>query len=262
MRWPTSPSSVAENNIVCVRPVQWRRIHSTCGVNPSSAIRSASSSTTTSTSANETSSDFSRSISRSGVATTISTPSLELVDLVVPAGPAVHGEDPLAGVVGDRFEHLGDLDGELAGGHQDEPERAASARPRRGCGRASARRTRASCPSRCGPGRRRRGPAWRLGSPRSGSRTAGRTRPRRGRRRCGRDAEVGEAGRRLDGRHRGMVVSAEVLATWTGWSEEAGRRARRRRRGAPRRGVASVMVAARVAGRPPRGGRSPPAAQP
>ena len=43
MRWPTSPSSVAENSIVWLRPVQWRRIHSTCGVNPSSAMRSASS---------------------------------------------------------------------------------------------------------------------------------------------------------------------------------------------------------------------------
>ena len=82
MRWPTSPSSVAENSIVWVRPVQWRRIHSTCGVNPSSAMRSASSSTTTSTSSSEISADFSRSIRRSGVATTTSTPSLQLVDLV------------------------------------------------------------------------------------------------------------------------------------------------------------------------------------
>ena len=46
------------------------------------------------------------------------------------------------------------------------------------------------------------------------------------------------------------VVSAEVPEMWAGRSEEAGRRARRRRRGAPRRGVASVMVAARVAGQP------------
>ena len=59
MRWPTSPSSVAENSIVWCGPMQWRRIHSTCGVNPSSAMRSASSSTTTSTpSRGSTSSDL------------------------------------------------------------------------------------------------------------------------------------------------------------------------------------------------------------
>ena len=38
------------------------------------------------------------------------------------AGPAVDGEDLLAGVLGDGREHLGDLDGELAGGHEHEAE--------------------------------------------------------------------------------------------------------------------------------------------
>ena len=67
---------------------------------------------------------LSRSISRSGVATTISTPSPSSLDLVRTAGAAVHGEDPLTAVVGDRFEHLGDLHGELAGRHEHEAERA------------------------------------------------------------------------------------------------------------------------------------------
>ena len=40
---------MAENNIVWRGAVHLRRIHSTCGVNPSSAMRSASSSTTIST---------------------------------------------------------------------------------------------------------------------------------------------------------------------------------------------------------------------
>ena len=128
MMWPTSPSSVAENSIVWVRPVQWRRIHSTCGVKPSSAIRSASSRTTMSTSASATSPALSRSIKRSGVATTISTPSPRAVDLLRPARPAVHGEDALAAVVGDRFEHLGDLHGQLTGRYEHEAERAVGSR--------------------------------------------------------------------------------------------------------------------------------------
>ena len=38
---------------------------------------------------------------------------LQGLDLVVAAGPAVHGEHPLTGMLGDRCEHLGDLHGEL-----------------------------------------------------------------------------------------------------------------------------------------------------
>ena len=74
-RCATSPSSVAENSIVWCVPVTLRRIHSTCGVKPSSAMRSASSSTTISTASSCSSFSLSRSMSRSGVATTTSTPS-------------------------------------------------------------------------------------------------------------------------------------------------------------------------------------------
>ena len=42
-RLATCPSSVAENNIVWCTAVTWRMIHSTWGINPSSAMRSASS---------------------------------------------------------------------------------------------------------------------------------------------------------------------------------------------------------------------------
>ena len=41
----------------------------------------------------------------------------------MPAGAAVDGEDPLAGVGGDRLEHLGDLDGQLTRRHQHQAER-------------------------------------------------------------------------------------------------------------------------------------------
>ena len=127
MRWPTSPSSVAENSIVWRRATQWRRIHSTCGVNPSSAMRSASSRTTTST---EPRLDLVRldqvdQPQRRGHDDLDA--EAQLLDLVGPAGPAVHGEHALAGVGGDRLEHLGDLDRQLTRGHEHEAERPAAA---------------------------------------------------------------------------------------------------------------------------------------
>ena len=221
-------------------------------------MRSASSSTTTSTSARETSSDFRRSIRRNGVATTISTPSLELVDLVVAAGAAVDRRG-CAGRRGWRPARAPRRPGRRARGWGRAPGRAAgSARPRRGCGPSSARRRRASCPTRCGPGRRRRARAWRPGSPRSGSRTAGRSRRRRGPRRCA----------------AGTPSSAKPVGGSTGGSRDDGRERRgrgavdgRRRRqggaagagGGVRPAVvnASVMVAARLAGTMSRDGGRP-----
>ena len=44
------------------------------------------------------------------------------VDLVVAAGAAVDGEDPLAHVGGERLEHLGDLHRQLTGRHEDQAE--------------------------------------------------------------------------------------------------------------------------------------------
>ena len=105
--------------------MQWRSTHSTCGVKPSSAIRSASSSTTTCTDPRLTSFDLIRSMSRSGVATTISDAAAQLLHLIRPAGAAVHGEHAMAGVRGDRLEHLGHLDRQLAGRHEHEAERTA-----------------------------------------------------------------------------------------------------------------------------------------
>ena len=49
----------------------------------------------------------------------------EVVDLGVPAGPAVHRKHLHAGVSGDRLEHLGHLHGELAGRHEHQTERFA-----------------------------------------------------------------------------------------------------------------------------------------
>ena len=232
MRWPTSPSSVAENSIVWVRPVQWRRIHSTCGVNPSSAMRSASSSTTTSTSASETSFDLSRSINRSGVATTISTPSCRASTWCVPAGPAVHGEDPLTGVLGDRFEHLGDLHGELPRRHEHEAARAGRLGAVEDAGEHRDTEGERLARARAGPAAHvaalhRHGDGSgldleRLGEPGGGESIVD----------VRRDAELGEAGRRLDGRQRG----------------DGGER-----RGA--RSVVSIGGAARTA---PAAGRAPP----
>ena len=47
----------------------------------------------------------------------------QLLHLLVAIRTAVHGEHLDAAVIADRAEHLGHLQGELAGGHEDEPVR-------------------------------------------------------------------------------------------------------------------------------------------
>ena len=120
---------------------------------------------------------------RSGVATMISTPRFERGDLVLAGSAAVHGLDgPVAGRA-DGPEHLGHLQGELAGRDEDQAVGTIRCGARARSWRASARRRRASCPIRCGPGRRRRGRRARPGWRGSGSRTVSRNRPPRVRRR-------------------------------------------------------------------------------
>ena len=93
----------------------------------------------------------------------------QLVDLVRPAGPAVDGEDR-AGRRGRRPGRAPRRPGRRARGSARARGRAgATATPRPGCAPASARRTRASCRSRCGPDRTRHGPPSPPGWPRSGS---------------------------------------------------------------------------------------------
>ncbi len=70
----TAPSSVAEKRRVWWGRSSRRSTHSTWGMNPMSAMRSASSSTSVSISATETSPRSPRSMRRPGVAMTTSTP--------------------------------------------------------------------------------------------------------------------------------------------------------------------------------------------
>jgi hypothetical protein len=64
-------------------------------------------------------------MSRSGVATTTSTPGFERVDLLLARRTAVDGEHGAATGDGDGREHLGHLEGEFAGGHQHQCRGAA-----------------------------------------------------------------------------------------------------------------------------------------
>ena len=80
------------------------------------------------------------------------------LDLALHRGAAVDGDDPLADGLGQRGEHVVDLEGELAGGHEDEAAGLAGRPGRRPAG-AGAGRRRGSCPSRSWPCRRRRGPS-------------------------------------------------------------------------------------------------------
>ena len=66
---PTAPSSVAEKNIVCRFRGRRRTIRSTCGLNPMSSMRSASSSTRIRIPPSSTRRRSRRSIRRPGVAT-------------------------------------------------------------------------------------------------------------------------------------------------------------------------------------------------
>ena len=74
IRRSTSPSRVAEKSIDWCGRTRWRSSHSTWGVNPMSAIRSASSSTTVSIWPRSISPRCRRSMSRPGVAITTSSP--------------------------------------------------------------------------------------------------------------------------------------------------------------------------------------------
>ena len=73
-RSPTSPSSVAEKNIVWRSRASRRTIASTWGLKPMSSIRSASSRTSASIPSSETSRRSTRSFRRPGVATRMSAP--------------------------------------------------------------------------------------------------------------------------------------------------------------------------------------------
>ena len=73
-RRATAPSSVAEKSIIWMSWGTWRRIHSTGGRKPRSAMRSASSTATTRTPSRPTAPRRMRSIRRPGVATSTSTP--------------------------------------------------------------------------------------------------------------------------------------------------------------------------------------------
>ena len=93
-------------------------------------MRSASSSTTISTLSRSSSFSLSRSISRSGVATIDVDAALQHVDLLMTRGAAVDGEHGAIAAGGDGREHLGDLQGQLAGRHEHQAERpAGSASP-------------------------------------------------------------------------------------------------------------------------------------
>ena len=128
---------------------------------------------------------------------------LQGLDLVVPAGPAVDGEDPLTGVLGDRFEHLGDLHGELPRRHEHEPARAGRLGGVEDAGEHRDTEGERLARARAGPAAdvaalHRHGDGGgldleRLGEPGGGEPVVD----------VRRDAELGEAGGRLDGRQGG-----------------------------------------------------------
>ena len=143
----------------------------TAGRNPMSAMRSASSTTTSSTPSRRTSPLATRSSSRPGQATTTLDALRQQLALRPVADPAVDGGDGPAVVLVDQGVQLAlHLGGQLTGGHQHEgpgPSWLRRRQPRRR-GRRWRGRRRASCPSRSGPCRRRRGrrgrrAAWRPG---------------------------------------------------------------------------------------------------
>ena len=114
----TAPSRVAENSSVWWSRSRRRSTHSTWGMNPMSAMRSASSSTRVSMSATDSSPRSPRSISRPGRGDDHVHAPAELLDLALDVRPAVDGDDPEPGLVGQGLEHLADLDGQLTGGDE------------------------------------------------------------------------------------------------------------------------------------------------
>ena len=135
---------------------------------------------------------------------------LERLDLATDRRTAVDRGDPQAEGLGQRVERVGDLLGKLAGRDEDQAARAAGqrARRRRG-GPASAGRSPASCRSRSGRGRARRGRRGRPAGCGSGWRTAPRC--RRGRAR-GRARPGGRARRRSCPQRRAALSAAAVRA--------------------------------------------------
>ena len=131
-----------------------------------SSIRSASSSTQARTRSRRSSLRATRSSSRPGVAMTMSA-WRALLGLRPDADAAVDRRDLEVPDVGDRAELLGDLARELTGRREDQAGRAPAARA--AAARPSGRRRRASCPSRCGSARARRGPRARRAARASGS---------------------------------------------------------------------------------------------
>ena len=110
---------------------------------------------------------------------------LQVAHLLVERGAAVERGDAHADLLAERREHVDDLLGELARRHEHERGGVAGLGRRRRSG-AWAGRTRASCPSRCGPCRTRRGRrarrrwwplGWRRGRRCPGPRGRRRTRP-------------------------------------------------------------------------------------
>ena len=165
--------------------------------NPIENISSASSSTTVWTRERSTAPCPTRSTSRPGVATTTSTPRRSRL-ICFPYGwpprdrQRPHAERAAVGVDGAR-----DLDGELARRAQDEGLDRPARRVRHPVEERGARR-RPSCPSRCGPGRWRRG---RRGGSGRGPPGSGRARRSPGRRPSGR-GRGGDRGRRTSWRDR------------------------------------------------------------
>ena len=121
----TAPSRVAENSRVWWARSRRRNTHSTWGMNPMSAMRSASSSTKVSTSATETSPAVTEVDEPPGGGDDHVHPSTHLLHLALDVGAAVDGGDSEADRLGQRVEHLAHLDSELAGGHQHQGPRPA-----------------------------------------------------------------------------------------------------------------------------------------
>ena len=96
------------------------------------------------------------STARPGVATTTCDAALEDLELVDDRLAAVDGQHVGVELAAVLVDGLGDLDGQLAGGDQDERERARRWRRAR-CARGSAGRTPPSCRCRWRPGRAGRG---------------------------------------------------------------------------------------------------------
>ena len=116
----TSPGMVAENSMVCRSAGVRSRIRSTSGRNPRSSILSASSSTRARTADRSRCRCPTRSSSRPGVPTTMSTAAAQRVDLRLVGPAAVDGEHPGAQGHAGHPQVVGDLAGQFPGRYHDE----------------------------------------------------------------------------------------------------------------------------------------------